>query len=172
MTPTDLEQIERGYAKAQAGDGPQRMADWAAKYGPAIMAALHRAESDAVGDPFAPLRALYPGVGTAQLVQHVADDVRALREDRAKRTQTLQVDVGPLKAIEGFGEKLVDVVRPFAAFGAPEVLERIDELRTVVGAAEDVPFLAVDDADGNIIAAITPDNARAAYELVRGFDAE
>lgn len=196
MTPDDLTQIERAFEKAKAGSGPQALADWALQHGPALFAqAAEGFPLLPEIDHLAPLRPLYPGVA-GDIAQQVADDVAALRAFRNETAKTGRVALDNFtpeeqrRMIDRLAEKdrdelvalaennsalqnfifgaveTTDALRPFAAFGAPIVLEQFERLREHSGAAPSYVFAVADSSGGALLAGVTEEQCRRAYEII------
>jgi hypothetical protein len=173
MTQDEFLQISRGFEKAKAQAGPQALADWAAANAPALLAAAqatsapeggmdHKQASVALSGDVAALSALYPGVHALELLQHAASDIKALRDDRAKRTGTYTLEPSPSTYAVALA-----ALRPLAALG------REDVLSTIGAAAEDAgvewdgqSIVTVRDAHGEVVLEITREEVLRAKELV------
>ena len=198
MTPDELTQVARAFDKARNA-GPQQLADWATQHAPSLIEALRPHIDGSKADNLAPLRALYPGV-TSDLAQQAADDVTALRhfrneamtkgrvemqdmsaETKARLTaqiaNTISDDIAAAcennEALETFvlvAIDTLDALRPFAAFGAPIVLEELDRQRSEKGIAAGTPVFACLGDDGATLAAITEDHLKRAHEIINQAD--
>ena len=149
-------------------------------------------------DPLAPLRSLYPGV--ADVAEYAASDITALRhfrneamtkgrvemqdmsaETKARLTaqiaNTISDDIAAAcennEALETFvlvAIDTLDALRPFAAFGAPIVLDELERQRSEKGIAAGTPVFACLGDDGVTLAAITEDHLKRAHELINKAD--
>lgn len=219
MTPQDLETIERAYDKARNA-GPAAVEDWAKQYAVTMFARLRPEIDGSKADTLAPLRPLFPGV--ADVAQAAADDITALRADRAKRTggaiPELPVEFADTAALydsddgafwaqqfllrtkatpalaqdEGFvigwfanaietGKRhatpiasdprlLADALRPFAAFGAPIVIEALDAARASLERPPAYVFAVADSTGAALLAGVTREQCVTAHELINQID--
>jgi len=196
MTPQEIEQAGRAFDKAKMAS-PQALADWAKEYAPRLMsfATLCATEKHSV-DQLAPLRPLYPNVG-GDLADHAAQDIAALRQFRtnaidagriestaltqAEREKLTRDYPGHIAALCENDEKLatfvigatgaIDALRPFAAFGAPPVLEAIEQIRAMNDAPEDTPPFAVLDPNGpGTLCSVTREQLVTAHDLINEID--
>ncbi len=178
MTPQDLEQLERTFDRARLGaSGPQAMADWARENAPRLFAQARLAQNGpAFGfdrDPLAALRPLYPGAGDQEvrLDELAADDIRALRADRARRAGTDR-DVTPETALRWPGaDTWIEALRPFAALGAPVTLRTIERAAAAQGIEWDRDAVVhIADEHGVCVARVTVEQAERAHELINQAD--
>lgn len=196
MTPEELENIERALAKSRAGDGPQRLADWAAAHGGALIAALREAVSADRPDALAPLRPLYPGMdGDLRLVVAARDDIAAMRAERAKQADKLAAaaDIH----VEAFGQgkaflsefarsgeawpelaarirRVMQAMAPLAALGAPPCIAQMEESAAAMGGelVKSDPWLSIVDGAGEPLAEVSLEHFEAAWAALNAPEKE
>lgn len=172
MNQQDLERIQRAFAKAQGGDGPQAIADWATQNAPALFAKAAEAIDNGGGlihPDFDDLAAHYPGVEADAVIAAAAGDIKAMRAERSKwanpnKGATMTFEPADF-VVRSVLTEAVDALRPFAQLGAPVTLRTAERLAAENWDGE--TLVAIADETGALVARVTIEEAQQAAAIVQ-----